>query len=122
MCGIYTGLFYGKRLATVGHLPKDINKIILVDGIWTIPNKDFLEGTGVSYEKYLNDMEEEYRNEFKRFYKKSEKVRNLINEKGKEIYGKDFEFDIKLLTAKEIIGCMEKTDKEKQYLKRYVDI
>ena len=72
LCGICTALFCRDYLKKkeFGSFPEKLSKITLVDGIWTIPDAGFLEGTGIDHEKYEDDLEQEYYDEFGEYYER----------------------------------------------------
>lgn len=102
--GIYNGIHQGK-------LPK-VPVIKLIVGFWTVPDADFFKGSKKLYYTY-QDAERELRQEFHSFYDELKGINDLFKEQG-------ICFELKLLTVKEIVKCLEKSRAEMDALRRYL--
>ncbi len=102
--GIYNGISQGK-------LPK-VPVIKIIVGFWTAPDVDFFKGDKNLYSAY-QDAEEEMRQEFRIFYDGLEDINDLFGAQG-------ICFELKLLTVREIVECLEKSAVEMDALRRYL--
>ena len=102
--GIYNGIHEGK-------LPK-VPVIKIIVGFWTAPDADFFKGDKNLYSAY-QDAEEEMRQEFRIFYDGLEDINDLFGAQG-------ICFELKLLTVREIVECLEKSAVEMDALRRYL--
>lgn len=85
-------------------------KVRLVNCVWELPDMDVLSEK--CKEIYFEKLELE-KKEFQEFYEAAQTVIKLFQEKG-------IEFDICLLTFKEMLDVIEKNDTQKKFLERYL--
>ena len=104
ICGIFHSVKNGNF--------RDVKKIVLACGMWTIESGDFFcKDPENQYKKYSN-IYNEMEKEFEEFYNNLEPIQKLFRKMGIE------EFDVKKMSVKEIIECLGKTNEP--YLKRYI--
>ncbi len=89
--------------------PRSLKKLTLINCIWTLPNADLLENPFRT--QYTNDERAE-RDEFTKFQKAMEPVRQLFLSNG-------IDFNICLYTFNDFLQLFNKTTAELDYLRRY---
>ena len=90
---------------------ENAKKIRLIIGYWTIP-KNSLNDSPIreEYKKREEKMQEELR-----IFKNGKELQEI-----KKLFKKDF--DVGILTVKEIVDCLEISSEKKRKMKRYVDM
>ncbi len=122
MMGIYNGLNSKSKYT----LPNSAKKVHLVIGYWTIPNDNtFLKEAKIDYETYKKDIEgsDENPKENTMRYEIKKFTETLKELKIKDLFWDKYEvtFDVKALTVKEIVDCLDKKENDLNALmKRYL--
>ena len=117
---------YHEKLRDDYKLPTKPKNIILVIGYWTVPNDNtFLKEAKIDYETYKKDIEgsDENPKENTMRYEIKKFTETLKELKIKDLFWDKYEvtFDVKALTVKEIVDCLDKKENDLNALmKRYL--
>ena len=90
---------------------KEVKKITLICGMWTIENEEFFCRKSEDQYKKYKDIYTKTNDEFEEFHNSLGKIKKLFENKG-------IKFNVKKVTVKEIIECFGKSNEP--YLKRYI--
>ena len=85
-------------------------KVRLINCIWELPDSKPLSPVN---QKIYDEKHRLEREEFQQFYQAAKPVLELFREKG-------IDFDIRLISVKELLTAMEKTEQQKKFLERYL--